>query len=88
MAKPKDIWLSDWSTVQQMNYKKIKKIFPEKFWNRYKTRNEHPGYITMCCMDIEIQRFNLKYSKKSRNYSSIRAWNDIPTSISGFSTRK
>ena len=72
-AKVKDQWSSNWLTVEQlinfdravMTYKMMNKICPERLWDRYKIRNMYSSYRTRNCMDIQIPRYNLEYSKNA-----------------------
>ena len=88
-TKIKYQWSGNWVTVEELinfdravvTYKMMNKICPESLWDRYKIRNTYSSYRTGNCMDIQIPRYNLEYSKKIFHYLGLKDWNNILIAI-------
>ena len=88
-AKIKDRWSSSWPNVENiihydrnvMTYKIINKSCPENLFDKYLPRSRFSSYNTRNSQDLQIPRCRTEFFKKSFHYTSLKVWNETPSTI-------
>ena len=78
-------WLSVSNLIKYdkavMGYKIMNNLCPNSLQGKFTMRSQISAYATRNCQDIDIQKRNLEFSKKSFLYSGAKLWNGIPLDI-------
>ena len=62
-------------------FKIINKICPESLHDKFAERSTISKYVTRNKTDLQIQRLNLDFSRKSFNCTGLKTWYSIPTHL-------
>ena len=88
-AKLKDLWSSSWLNVENiirydrnvMTYKIINRLCSENLFDKFLLRSCFSSYNTRNSKDLQIPRCKTEFFKKSFHYTSLKVWNDTPSTI-------
>ena len=88
-AKIKDLWSSSWLNVENifrydrnlMTYKIVNRLCPENLFDKYMPRSYFSSYNTRNSQDLQIPGPRTEIFKKSFHCSSLKVWNETPSTI-------